>query len=106
MKKKWMALAVVRCGYGDGYLRSLSGGGFMFFAPFVILVLIMPLESSFKIGLALGGTVTFLVGFWDDAISLSPFQKLAGQSLGAAVYILIRGSSGILSGIALFCWLV
>lgn len=82
------------------------GGGFMFFAPFVILVLIMPLESSFKIGLAIGGTVTFLVGFWDDAISLSPFQKLAGQSLGAAVYILIRGSSGILSGIALFCWLV
>jgi UDP-GlcNAc:undecaprenyl-phosphate GlcNAc-1-phosphate transferase len=85
---------------------TARGGGLTFFVAFTVILLMLPIDVNFKVALALGGTTTFLIGFWDDATSLSPFQKLAGQFLGAAVYIILRGEMGIAEGAMILFWLV
>ena len=85
---------------------TARGGGLTFFVAFTLLLLIMPIENHFKVALAIGGTTTFLVGLWDDAASLSPFQKLAGQLLGAVVYIILKGQMTITESVLTLIWIV
>lgn len=82
------------------------GGGLSFFVTFTVLMLLLPIDTNFKIALTIGGFTTFLIGLWDDIINLSPFQKLAGQSAGALAYILLNENTGFVQSILTFCWIV
>lgn len=62
-------------------------GGLTFFAPFCILLPLLPIDRNLKISLLTGGSIIFAVGFLDDSISISPFAKLSGQFLASAFYI-------------------
>lgn len=63
-------------------------GGFAFFVAFILFLPLLPIRAEIKVELLLGGGIMFLVGFFDDALQLSPFVKLCGQLLAATVYLL------------------
>ena len=85
---------------------TARAGGFAFFVTFCAFLLLSPIEMEAKTPLIIGGTVIFLVGFFDDTISLSPFKKLAGQFLAAAVYIFVSNEKSLLEGILTLAWLM
>lgn len=87
-------------------LPTARGGGFAFFVTFLALLLISPVDMELKIPLALGSTAIFLVGFFDDTVGLTPFQKLAGQFLAAAVYIFASGEKTIVEGVLTLLWIL
>lgn len=87
-------------------IPTARGGGFSFFTAFSVALLVSPVSAELKIALLVGGSVIFLVGFFDDCISLSPPQKLAGQFAAAATYIFISGSDNLLLGFLTLAWTV
>ena len=62
------------------------GGGFAFFIAFSLVLIVFRVDLDLKLPLLLGGTFIFLIGFLDDAISISPFMKLSGQFFALALY--------------------
>lgn len=82
------------------------GGGFIFFAAFSVIMLISPIEYTFKIALICGGSIMFCVGLFDDTISLSPFQKLSGQAFASAVFVLLNNYESVLENVLCFVWIV
>ena len=82
------------------------GGGFAFFLTFCVLLAISHVEISLKISLLLGGGTIFLVGFLDDTVTLSPFQKLAGEFGAAATFIFASGEKDLLESVLTFAWII
>ncbi len=70
-------------------------GGILIYLAFLISVLIFVPLTSTLIGLLIGGTMIFLLGFFDDLLGLSPFLRLGMQFLAAVV--LVAFGVGILS---------
>lgn len=62
-------------------------GGLGIFAAFMLMTLLGVPFSHPVVGVILGGSLVFLVGMLDDLFQLSPWIKLLGQSLAAAVAI-------------------
>ncbi|HWP95240.1 MAG TPA: MraY family glycosyltransferase [Syntrophomonadaceae bacterium] len=60
-------------------------GGLAIFSAFIISLLCFAHPSRPILGLALGSSVIFAVGALDDIYQLSPWVKLIGQSLAAAL---------------------
>ncbi len=81
-------------------------GGLSFFIAFSVLLLVSPVELNAKIPLALGGTAMFWVGFLDDAMTLSPTQKLTGQFLSAAIYLFSKEESNVTEGFFTLVWII
>lgn len=81
-------------------------GGLAFFTSFSVLLAISPVEASLKIPLILGGSVIFLVGLFDDARPLSPFQKLAGEFLAVGCYILLSKAESFAQSVLTFVWMM
>lgn len=85
-------------------------GGFSFFVAFSLLLLVSPVDLSFKIPLSLGSILIFITGFLDDTINLSPFMKLSGQFLALSVYQFSRELLGketpIFQSILISIWLI
>lgn len=86
-------------------------GGFSFFIAFFLSLLLLPIESGFKIALLVGSSVIFLVGILDDSVSISPFAKLTGQFLAGSTYIMIahttpEDAKAKLFGVASLFWAV
>lgn len=82
------------------------GGGLAFFLTFCVLLAISHVEFSLKISLLLGGGTIFLVGFLDDTVTLSPFQKLAGEFGAAATFIFASGEKDLLESVLTFAWII
>ncbi len=86
------------------------GGGFAIFVAFSVMLIIIPIKIDLKIPLILSGVVIFLIGFLDDAISISPFMKLSGQFLALAVYHFISELLGyeisIAQGVLGAAWII
>lgn len=82
------------------------GGGLAFFVAFSVLLALSHVNYELKISLLLGGATIFLVGFLDDTVSLSPFQKLAGQFGAAAVFIFTSGNKTLVEGVFTFAWIM
>ncbi|NIA02058.1 MAG: hypothetical protein GWP15_01615 [Nitrospirae bacterium] len=70
-------------------------GGIVIYLAFLISVLLFVPLTSTLIGLLIGGTMIFLLGFFDDLLGLSPFLRLGVQFLAAVV--LVAFGVGILS---------
>ena len=85
---------------------TARGGGFAFFASFLGLLTLLPINTDIKLPLIAGGSAIFLVGLFDDARPLSPFQKLSGQFLAAGVYILLSGERPLIEGVLTLIWIV
>jgi len=81
-------------------------GGLAFFTSFSVLLAISPVEASLKIPLVLSGAIMFLVGLFDDARSLTPFQKLAGEFLAVGCYILLSGGKPLAQSVLTFVWMM
>ncbi|MBR3844960.1 MAG: undecaprenyl/decaprenyl-phosphate alpha-N-acetylglucosaminyl 1-phosphate transferase [Clostridia bacterium] len=81
-------------------------GGLAFFTSFSVLLAISPVEASIKIPLVLSGAIMFLVGLFDDARSLTPFQKLAGEFLAVGCYILLSGGKPLAQSVLTFVWMM
>ena len=81
-------------------------GGFAFFSAFTAILSVSSIENELKFPLLFGGAIIFLVGLFDDTISLSPFQKLAGQFLAVAVYVYASGEKTLIQGILSLLWTV
>jgi len=81
-------------------------GGLAFFTSFSVLLAISPVEASLKIPLILSGAIMFLVGLFDDARSLTPFQKLAGEFLAVGCYILLSGGKPLAQSVLTFVWMM
>lgn len=62
------------------------GGLGIFTAFFIVMALGVPLSAPIQ-GIMLGGLVIFLVGMLDDIYQLSPWVKLLGQAIAAAIAI-------------------
>ena len=85
---------------------TLRCGGLAFFTSFSVLLAISPVEASLKIPLILSGAIMFLVGLFDDARSLTPFQKLAGEFLAVGCYILLSGGKPLAQSVLTFVWMM
>lgn len=89
---------------------TARGGGFAFFFSFSLVLIVFPMDLNFKLSLLFGGTFIFLIGFLDDAISISPFMKLSGQFLALAVYHFISEildyNISIFQGILMAIWII
>lgn len=89
---------------------TARGGGFALFVAFSVMLIIIPIRIDLKIPLILSGVVIFLIGFLDDAISISPFMKLSGQFLALAVYHFLSELLGyeisITQGILEAAWII
>jgi UDP-GlcNAc:undecaprenyl-phosphate GlcNAc-1-phosphate transferase len=64
-------------------------GGIAILCGLLISVMLFCTTSPFLSGLVTGGLIIFFVGFIDDLRNLTPFQKLAGQIIGASVGVII-----------------
>ena len=82
------------------------GGGFAFFIAFSGLLALSHIDFELKISLLLGGGAIFTVGFLDDTVTLSPFQKLVGEFGAAAIYIFASGEKGFVESILTFAWII
>ena len=85
---------------------TARGGGFACFISFWGLLALLPINANLKLPLLVGGSVIFLVGLFDDARPLSPFQKLSGQFLAAGVYILLSEEIPLIEGVLSLLWIV
>ena len=86
------------------------GGGFAFFIAFSLVLIVFRVNLDLKLPLLLGGTFIFLIGFLDDAISISPFMKLSGQFFALALYHFISEildyNLSIFQGIFMAIWVI
>ncbi len=73
---------------------TARGGGFALFTSFTVFLIVIPVSIWLKIPLALSITTIFLIGFFDDAIDLSPLTKLLGQLFALSIYHLMAESFG------------
>jgi UDP-GlcNAc:undecaprenyl-phosphate GlcNAc-1-phosphate transferase len=62
-------------------------GGLGIFSAFIVTILFAVQVSDPVKGIIVGGLVIFLVGMLDDIFQLSPYVKLAGQCVAAAIAI-------------------
>ena len=85
---------------------TARGGGFAFFISFWGLLALLPINANLKLPLLVGGSVIFLVGLFDDARPLSPFQKLSGEFLAAGCYILLSGGKPLAQSVLTFVWIM
>lgn len=89
---------------------TARAGGVAFFASFSLLAPLLSISFSLKASLLLGGGIIFITGILDDALELSPLQKLTGEGAAAAVPLLFgsaeAGSSSpralVMNALALF----
>lgn len=70
-------------------------GGIAIYLAFLISLIVFVPFSAHVIGLLVGGTMIFLLGFFDDKFSLSPFLRLFVQFLAALVLVIF--GIGVLS---------
>lgn len=73
---------------------TARGGGFALFTSFTVFLIVIPVSIWLKIPLALSITTIFLIGFFDDAIDLSPLTKLSGQLFALSIYHFMTESLG------------
>lgn len=60
---------------------------FLFFLMYLFVSNHVKIEQSWSLGILLGSTLAFLVGFYDDAYNTKPFVKFLGQFLCASILI-------------------
>jgi len=70
-------------------------GGIAIYLAFLISVIIFVPFDVRVVGLLFGGTLIFLLGFFDDKFSLSPFLRLSVQFLAALILVVF--GIGVLS---------
>lgn len=87
-------------------LPTARAGGFSLYIAFSAFLLISSVNNDLKIPLFCGSTVIFLVGLFDDARHLTPFQKLAGQFSAAAAYIMISGGDNLAENVLTLAWIL
>ena len=87
-------------------LPTARAGGLAFFVTFCAILLVSPIKTDTKVPLVLSGTLIFLIGFLDDALSLSPFQKLSGQFLASSVYLFSSSAKSLPQSILTIAWLI